>query len=195
MEVVCPNCHTKNRIKDPPDTTKEGIYICGKCKHEWSAKEGTRMESEKEVDMDDVFYVETKEEKERKREAWEAFNKLSLQEKIEHLWKSIYKLQQHLSIHEDPWLHPDQTDLYEFKETTNRRFKTVGRYLESLGASTDEIARLALLKSSGPTNKPCLNCGERRVFRKISRESPTEEYILECRSCGWREEEKVWDDD
>ena len=42
-----------------------------------------------------------REQEEKKRKAWEDFEKLSSQAKIEHLWKHIYELEQNIQLLED----------------------------------------------------------------------------------------------
>jgi hypothetical protein len=139
-----------------------------------------------------------KEDLERKRKKWEAFWELPPERKIDQLWTQIYYLEEKLENHmngEMEWSTEFENEVFKRFKAVDKRFRSIYDCLESLGATYDYLASLALLMSSGPTNYRCPDCRRFRVFRKISSTSPIEKYILECKFCGWREEEEFFTDD
>jgi len=122
-----------------------------------------------------------REQEEKKRKAWEDFEKLSSQAKIEHLWKHIYELEQNIQLLEDELdVHQRCTAAPEKPE----------EWIVDVDSRAEELEKLASLRYFGPIDWECPECHHRSVIRERSHESPTEEYILQCLSCGRREERK-----
>jgi len=121
---------------------------------------------------------EKKERQERKRKKWEAFWKLSPQEKIDQLWADIWELGEKLDNHfqGDEFL---EDEMYAKFTNIDERFKAVYSLLGSLGARDEELANLVSLSSFSPTNFKCPSCRRQTVIRKGFR--------LECFSddCDW----------
>jgi len=176
MIIVCPKCNRKTKFPDQTDWKKKYIYKCAGCNNEFHSKDlhlpypfgGPRIyRGEQEKD-------------------WEHFEKLSSQEKLENLWQCIWDLQKGLDV--DRTFYADKEQVEELTEKINSRFRKIYEYLDSLGARTAVFEELVSVKSSGPVNMPCPDCGKLSVVRKRSEYSPEDEYVLECLSCGWSKE-------